>query len=89
VIFPVAIICTWLYSLTMRSKVAERCRRDDIADVVGRTPSERIAMVRRARERGIALYVAGQRVDREVAVRAIRRERQTGRRYSRCMIESL
>jgi ribosomal protein L29 len=73
----------------MRSKVAEEVRREQIEEIREMSVSERLALVRAAREHAIALYVAGQQVDRETAIRQIRRQRQDGRRYSRCMIESL
>ena len=73
----------------MRSKVAEELRKEQMADLAGRTPSERIALIRKARELGLRLYMAGQQVDRDTAINSIRRERQIGRKHSRCMIESL
>ena len=73
----------------MRSKVAEELRKEQMDDVALRTPSERIALIRNSRERGLRLYMAAQRVDRETAINSIRRERQIGRKHSRCMIESL
>ena len=73
----------------MRSRVAEELRKEDADDLARRTPSERIALARNARERGLRLYMAGQHVDRDTAINSIRRERQIGRKHSRCMIESL
>jgi len=73
----------------MRSKVAEELRREQVEEILEMTPAERIARIREIREFGIELYMAGQKVDRDTAIRTIRRERQSGRRYSRCMIESL
>ena len=73
----------------MRSKVAEALRKEQMDDLARRTPSERIALIRNARERGLRLYMAAQRVDRDAAINSIRRERQIGRKHSRCMVESL
>lgn len=73
----------------MRSKIAEELRKEQMEDVARRTPSERIALIRNARERGLRLYMAAQRVDRDTAINSIRRERQIGRKHSRCMVESL
>jgi len=73
----------------MRSKLAEELARELIEDLAHRSLTERIALVRTARDRGVRLYMAGQRIDRETAINRIRRERQHGRRASRCMIESL
>jgi hypothetical protein len=72
----------------MRSKVAEALREEQIEEVRRMTPSERVALARGLRERGLDLYMAGQSVDRATALKAIRRDRQGGRRYSRCMDES-
>ncbi|HJT17966.1 MAG TPA: hypothetical protein VJ853_11280 [Thermoanaerobaculia bacterium] len=73
----------------MRSKVAEEVRREQIEEIRQMPLSERLDLVRIAREHAIAMYMAGQRVDRETAIRQIRRQRQAGRRFSRCMLESL
>ena len=73
----------------MRSKVAEDLRKEQMEDIARRTPSERIALIRNARERGLRLYMAAQRVDRDTAINSIRRERQVGRKHSGCMVESL
>jgi len=73
----------------MRSKVAEEVREEQIEEVRRMTPSERIALARELRERGLNVYMTAQKVDRDTALKTIRRERQAGRRYSRCMDESL
>lgn len=73
----------------MRSKVAEALRQEQIEKQRLMRPDERVALVRAVRERGIRIYMAGRKMNREAAINAIRRERQNGRRYSRCMIESL
>ncbi len=73
----------------MRSKVAEELRREQIEQIRLMTVTERLMRVREASELAIALYMAGQKLDRDAAVNAIRRDHQNGRRYSRCMIESL
>jgi len=73
----------------MRSKVAEALRQEQIEGIKRMSLDERMSRVRSAGEIAIALYMAGQRVDRQTAIRMIRRQRQDGRRYSRCMIESL
>ena len=73
----------------MRSRVAEELRQEQIDEMRRMTPSERVTLVRSAREDGIRIYMTGQKLDRETALKAIRRERQNGRRHSGCMIESL
>ena len=72
----------------MRSKVAEELRREQIEEVRRMTVSERVALARELGERDLQIYMALQNVDRETAIRSIRREHQQGRRYSRCMDES-
>ena len=58
-------------------------------DVLRLTASERVALAFSLGERDLAYYIAFQKVDRQTAITAIRREHQLGRRYSRCMNESL
>lgn len=73
----------------MRSKVAEELRKEQIEDVLRLCASERVALAFALGERDLEFYIAFQKVDRPTAIRAIRREHQLGRRYSRCMNESL
>jgi hypothetical protein len=73
----------------MRSRVAEELRKEQMEDVLRLTASERIALAFSLGERDLEFYIAFQKVDRPTAIRAIRREHQLGRRYSRCMNESL
>jgi hypothetical protein len=72
----------------MRSKVAEELRKEQMEDVLGLTPGERVTLAFQLGERDLEFYMAFQNVDRQTAIRAIRREHQLGRRYSRCMNES-
>lgn len=73
----------------MQSKLAEQLREEQIAEIRRMSPSERVDLVRRMFQTGVELYAAGQRIDRETAIARIQRSRQIGRRYSRCMDESL
>ena len=73
----------------MRSKLAEQLRQEQIEAIRRMTPAERVALALELGERDLAFYMAFQKIDRETAVRAIRREHQAGRRASRCMSESL
>jgi hypothetical protein len=73
----------------MRSKVAEELRQEQMEDVLRLSAGERVALALALGERDLEFYIAFQKVDRRTAIRAIRREHQLGRRYSRCMNESL
>jgi len=57
----------------MRSKVAEELRLEQIEEMRRMTPSERIALARTLRECGLNVYMAAQKVDRDTALKAIRR----------------
>ena len=66
----------------MRSQVsadASRRRRDRLARM---TPAERVALAFRMSERGLADYMASQRLDRRTARAAIEATRRAGRRRS-------
>lgn len=73
----------------MRSKVAEQLRREQVEQIQRMTPEQRIALAIELAERDLQVYMAFQEMDRDSALKAIRRSRQLGRRYSRCMEESL
>jgi hypothetical protein len=73
----------------MRSRIAEQLREEQIEEMRRMTPSERVALVREISERDLQFYMAFQNVDRKTALRAIKRSHQIGRRYSRCIDESL
>jgi hypothetical protein len=73
----------------MRSKIAEELRKEQVDDVLRLSASERVALAFSLGKRDLEFYIAFQKVDRLTAIRAIRREHQLGRRYSRCMNESL
>lgn len=71
----------------MRSRVAEDVRREQREEVMRMTPQERLALGARLRERGLAQYMAAHGLSRDQAIAAIRKQRQAGRRPSRCMSE--
>ena len=71
----------------MRSRVAEELRREQREEVERLTPQERLELSTRLREEGLALFMAANGLPREEAVARIRKERQAGRRPSRCMSE--
>jgi hypothetical protein len=72
----------------MRSEVAEAIRREQLEEIRLMSASQRVALARELGARDLRAYMAVQTVDREAALGAIRRSRQVGRRYSRCMDES-
>lgn len=47
------------------------------------TPEERVRLALEISERDLQFYMAFQKVDRTTALQAIRKNRHTGRRYSR------
>ena len=71
----------------MRSRVAEEVRREQREEVLRMTPQERRVLAKRLRNKGLARYMAAFRVSRDEAIAQIRRQRQNGRRVSRCMTE--
>lgn len=75
--------------VAVRSKVAEQLRQEQVEQLRRMTPSQRVALALDLGERGLQVYMAGQKMIRAAAVKAIRQSRQLGRRYSRCMDESL
>lgn len=63
--------------------------REELARTVAELPlEERIELAFRLGEADLALYQAAHGVDREAALTALRRQRQVGRRPSRCAAES-
>ncbi len=68
----------------MRS-VADDLSEEQLLAFQQLTPSERVEMACRLSEEGIAIYIEVNGVDREEAIRRMRRSRSAGRRTSRCM----
>ena len=68
----------------MRSKVAEETRRADSQRMQAMTPTERLELALKLRERGIQIYMGANNVDRETALERLHQIRQLGRRPSRC-----
>lgn len=71
----------------MRSPVAEDVRREQREEVMRMTPQERLALSARLGEEGLADFMAASGLSREEAISSIRKQRQDGRRKSRCMSE--
>jgi hypothetical protein len=66
-----------------RSKVAREVREAQIEELRRMTPAERVKIAESLREEGIAIVMAGQKLDRAAALKHIRRVGQFGRRRSR------
>lgn len=66
-----------------RSKVARETREAQIEALRQMTPAERVKIAQSLREPGIALVMAGLKLDRAAALKHIRRVGQFGRRRSR------
>ncbi len=75
------------YTRRMRSRVAEEVRREQREEVLRMTPAERLALSVRLGEEDLANFVAASGLSRDEAIEHIRKQRQAGRRKSRCMGE--
>jgi hypothetical protein len=71
-----------------RSKVADELRAEDEAYVRSLTAEQRVALARELGERGIRMYMDAHGVDRETALRELRKLKRNGRPRSRCMEQS-
>ena len=71
----------------MRSRVADEVREAQREEVMRMSVEERLELAARLRERGLADYMALHGVSREEAIAQIRKQRQIGRRPSRCKSE--
>jgi hypothetical protein len=70
----------------MRS-VADDLREELQEQVLQLSFQERTALALRLGERGLEMYCQASGLDRETAIRELQRQRQAGRRPSRCMTE--
>jgi hypothetical protein len=70
-------------SRVMRS-VADDVREEQLREWAAMSPAERMELAFRLGEEGIQFMMAGQRIDRDEAIRRMRRTRRAGRRPSRC-----
>ncbi len=62
--------------------------RDELREQEAQLPfEERMQLILRLGERGLAVYAQANGVDRETALREFERRRQAGRRPSKCMSE--
>jgi hypothetical protein len=64
------------------SSVNEDLRRDRRERIAKMTPAERIALAEKLGEEGLAAFMSANNMDREAALKAIRRSRRVGRRPS-------
>lgn len=73
----------------MRSRLADELQAEQAREALDMTPEECLAAALALGERAIRDYMANFAVEREEAERVLRRAGQAGRRYSRCMDESV
>jgi hypothetical protein len=66
----------------MRSAVAHAVSQEQRDELAAMTPAERVALVLRLSEAGLASYMATYGVDRRTAIDRIRATRRLGRRPS-------
>ena len=59
-------------------------RRERQQRELAMTPAERLKLAGELGERSLRIYMSANRVDRETALRAVRRSRRFGRKPSRC-----
>ena len=78
----------FLYTLFMRS-VADDLREDLARQVREMTADERVALAFRLGDEDLEAFRQAHGLTREEAYRRLKLQRQQGRQYSRCMIESL
>jgi hypothetical protein len=71
----------------MRSRVAEDLRDDTRARVLELSVDERIELAFRLGEEELENFASARGLDRDTALRILRRQRRAGRRYSRCIEE--
>lgn len=65
------------------TSVNDDLRREQRERIARMTPAERIALVEKLGEEGLAAFMSATNMDRESALKAIRRSRRVGRRPSR------
>ena len=68
-----------------KSKLMADLRRERQQRELAMTPAERFALADQLCERSLQMYMSAHGLDRESALRAIRKTRQFGRRPSACM----
>jgi hypothetical protein len=64
------------------SNVADDLRREQLERFAMMTPAERVALSERLGQEGLAEFMSANGLDRESALKAIRRSRRVGRRPS-------
>jgi hypothetical protein len=68
-----------------RSRLAEQLKAEDLASLLTMSAEVRFALAEKLGREGIAMYMQAYKVDFETAARALKKNSQAGRRYSRCM----
>ena len=64
------------------ASVADDLRREQAERFARMTPAERVALGEKLGEEGLAAFMSANDLDREAALKAIRRSRRVGRRPS-------
>jgi len=64
------------------ASVADDLRREQLERFARMTPAERVALSEKLGEEGLAAFMSANGLDRESALKAIRRSRRVGRRPS-------
>jgi hypothetical protein len=64
------------------ASVADDLRREQLERFAMMTPAERVALSEKLGEEGLAAFMSANGVDRDTALKAIRRSRRVGRRPS-------
>jgi hypothetical protein len=67
--------------------VADELRAEQRERFARMTPAERVALSEKLGEEGLAEFMSANGLDRDAAVKAIRRSRRVGRRRSACADE--
>jgi hypothetical protein len=68
----------------VRSTLIETLKKEQRERVARMTPAERLALMDRLGQEGLAEFMAANRLDRAAAIKAIRRSRRAGRKPSKC-----
>ena len=71
----------------MKSRVADEVREAQTREVLAMTPGERVELALRLGDEAVATFAAARGLTHDEARRALQREGQRGRRYSRCIEE--
>lgn len=71
------------------TSVAHRLRQSGLEQVLQLSPAERIALALRLGDADLDFLCRYRGLDRDEAHRRVERQRQVGRRFSRCMLKAI